>query len=148
MLDPFQKKCYLLPRNSGDQFYIFPNYDAADNFCKENSAVLATIHSADVNSWLTAHSPNDMWVRLKGTTMSSDIPSNENLSSVWSPMDFNTFQSRAPIFTFPRTTGAVTGSSILKLNITIRLFVGQTLYQDEIYLLTYIRLDLSNFHFQ
>ena len=79
MLDPFENKCYLLPRNYGDQNYIFPNYDAADKFCKENNAVLATIHSADVNSWLTAHSPNDMWIGLKGTTMSSDIPSNENI---------------------------------------------------------------------
>ena len=42
------------------------NYDKADNFCKKSQGVLASIHSAEENSWLTSHAVNDMWIGLKG----------------------------------------------------------------------------------
>ena len=76
MLSPYTNKCYLLPRNYNENNYVFENYDAAQKFCDQNGAKLATIHSAEENSWLTAHSPNDMWIGLKGTSSSDAIPGN------------------------------------------------------------------------
>ena len=67
----------------------------AEEFCQTNNGKLASIHSAEVNSWLTAHAVDDMWIGLKGLTQSSDIP--ETWTSDGSPLDFDAFGGLGPI---------------------------------------------------
>ena len=51
-LNPYNEKCYLFPRTISD--YDDDTYERAESFCSQNQGLLATIHSAEENSWLTA----------------------------------------------------------------------------------------------
>ena len=93
-LNSFSGKCYLFPRNF-DNINYSGKYDEGAQFCKENNGLLATIHSDQENSWLTAHVNDDMWIGIKGTSSSNGIPT--TWTSDGSEVDFNAFWSNGPV---------------------------------------------------
>ena len=68
ILNPAINKCFLIGKNSiTDGRYLGGNFTQAQDYCHELGTELASIHSAEENSWLVSRLIGDVWIGIGAT---------------------------------------------------------------------------------
>lgn len=93
VLNPANNKCYLVGKNAiTDGRYLGGNFTQAQDYCHEIGTELASIHSAEENSWLIPKLVGDIWI---GLIMSSPTA----LPNAWvdgTSVDYTNWQEKYP----------------------------------------------------